>query len=110
MRGELTGTLEEFQIALQRYGEIDPYFPPEDNRPMLYVYFREQTEPDSSVSTKCVLLLRYKLKPGASQQFRKLLKDVLEVHQGTGLPRVHATYLPPSKNKNAAEILLHLAL
>jgi quinol monooxygenase YgiN len=30
------------------------------------------------VSTKCVLLLRYKLKPGVSQQFRKLLKDVLE--------------------------------
>jgi quinol monooxygenase YgiN len=30
------------------------------------------------VSTKCVLLLRYKLKPGVSQQFRKLLEDVLE--------------------------------
>jgi len=30
------------------------------------------------VSTKCVLLLRYKLKPGSSEQFRKLLKDVLE--------------------------------
>jgi quinol monooxygenase YgiN len=30
------------------------------------------------VSTKCVLLLRYKLKPGVSEQFQKLLKDVLE--------------------------------
>ena len=30
------------------------------------------------MSTKCVLVLHYKLKPGASQQFRKLLKDVLE--------------------------------
>ena len=29
------------------------------------------------MSTKCVLL-RYKLKPGVSQQFRKLLKDVIE--------------------------------
>jgi quinol monooxygenase YgiN len=33
---------------------------------------------DLLVSTKCVLVLHYKLKPGASQQFRKLLKDVLE--------------------------------
>ena len=31
------------------------------------------------MSTKCVLLLRYKLKSGASGSFRKLLKDVLEV-------------------------------
>ena len=30
------------------------------------------------MSTKCVLLLRYKLKPGMSQKFRELLKDVLE--------------------------------
>ena len=52
VKGELTGTLEEFQIAAQRYGDIDPYFAPEDNRPMLYVYFREQTEPDTEPAAK----------------------------------------------------------
>lgn len=60
--GELTGTLEEFQIALQRYGDIDPYFPPEDNRPMLYVYFREQTEPDTESAVKV-------------REFRKTIED-----------------------------------
>lgn len=50
--GERTGTLEEFEIALQRYGDIDPYFPREDNRPMLYVYFREQTEPHTESAVK----------------------------------------------------------
>lgn len=50
--GEQTGTLEEFEIASERYGDVDPYFPPEDNRPLLYVYFREQTEPDTESAAK----------------------------------------------------------
>lgn len=62
VKGELTGTLEEFQIAAQRYGDIDPYFAPEDNRPMLYVYFRKQTEPDTESAAKV-------------REFRKTIED-----------------------------------
>jgi hypothetical protein len=62
VKGELTGTLEEFRIAAQRYGEIDPYFPPEENRPMLYVYFREQTEPDTESAVNV-------------REFRKSIED-----------------------------------
>ncbi len=61
-KGELTGTLEEFKIAAERYGDVDPYFPPEDNRPMLYVYFREQTEPDTESAAKV-------------REFRKTIED-----------------------------------
>jgi hypothetical protein len=62
VKGELTGTLEEFQIAAQRYGDPDPYFAPEENRPMLYVYFREQTEPDTESAAKV-------------REFRKTIED-----------------------------------
>jgi hypothetical protein len=51
-KGELTGTLEEFKIAVERYGDVDPYFPPEDNRPMVFVYFREQAEPELESAAK----------------------------------------------------------
>jgi hypothetical protein len=60
--GELTGTLEEFKIASERYGHVDPYFPPEDNRPLLYAYFREQTEPDTESAAKV-------------REFRKSIED-----------------------------------
>ena len=62
VKGELTGTLEEFKIASERYGDTNPYFPPEDNRPMLYVYFREQTEPDTESAAKV-------------REFRKTVED-----------------------------------
>jgi hypothetical protein len=61
-KGELTGTLEEFQIAVQRYGALDPYFASEENRPMLYVYFREQTEPGTDSAAKV-------------REFRKTIED-----------------------------------
>ena len=61
-KGELTGTLEEFKIAAERYGKVDPYFPSEDNRPLLYVYFREQTEPDTESAAKV-------------REFRKTIED-----------------------------------
>lgn len=61
-KGELTGTLEEFKIAEERYGDLSPYFPPEDNRPLLYVYFREQTEPDTESAARV-------------REFRKTIED-----------------------------------
>lgn len=52
VKGELTGTLEEFQIAVQRYGDVDSHFANGQNRPLLYVYFREQTEPDTESASQ----------------------------------------------------------
>lgn len=62
VNGELTGTVEEFQIAAERCGTVDPYFQPEQNRPLLYVYFREQTEPETEEAAQV-------------REFRKRIED-----------------------------------
>lgn len=50
--GGITGTQEEFELAVQRYERAGTPSNPRANRPLLYVYFKEQTEADTEGAAK----------------------------------------------------------
>ncbi len=72
--GDVTGTQEEFDIAVERYGKVDPYREARTNRPMLYVYFREQTEPETESAAQ-VRAFRKTIEDGKRLLYRQYCQE-----------------------------------
>lgn len=70
----ITGTQEEFELAVKRYGRVDPYAQSETNRPLLYVYFRDQTEPDTESAAK-VRAFRKTVEEGKQLLYRQYSQE-----------------------------------